>query len=84
MVELGLLSGRGFGVDIPASAHKTWGSARAGAHAGFAPTRSLHFALQGDFGLPFGRPHFLLSGTELFRPAAVVGGGRVLVELHFP
>ena len=61
MLELGLLSGRGFGVDIPASAHKTWGSARAGAHVEFAPTPSVHFAFQGDFGLPFGRPHFLLE-----------------------
>jgi hypothetical protein len=83
MLELGLLSGRGFGVDFPASAHKTWGSARAGLHAEFVPTPRVHFAVQGDFGLPIGRPRFLLDGTEIHRPAGVVGGGRVLVELHF-
>jgi hypothetical protein len=61
-----------------------WGAARAGAHIEARPLHPLHLALQADAGLPFGRPTFIVRGEQDHRPASVVAGARILLEVHIP
>jgi hypothetical protein len=53
-------------------------------HIGIRTVRSLDLALQGDVGLPLGRPTFIAYGAPEHRPARVVGSARLLIEARFP
>lgn len=81
--ELGMLWGRGEGLEGTRSVEKPWGSVRLGAHGELELSRAVRLVLAGDVGAPFGQPRFLLAGEQVHRPNSTVGGLQFLGEMHF-
>ena len=82
-LEVGSLSGAGFGVKMPASAATLWNAALVGAVARFPAHGTV--ALRGsiELAIPLRRPEFDVGGEVVHRPSALASRGTLAAEIRF-
>lgn len=82
-LELGSLSGAGFGVKAPASASTLWNAALLGAVARFPAHGTV--ALRGsiELAIPLRRAEFDVGGEVVHRPSALASRGTLAAEIRF-
>jgi hypothetical protein len=82
--EIDLISGRGFGADVPQSNSGRWVTALAGGLAEWAIRRWVALRLSADATAPLSRPVFALEGLgAVHRPAVIGFRGALGAELRF-
>ncbi len=84
-VQVGVVHGRGFGIDQPATTRQPWVALTAGPRISYAPLRRLAFVLGADLLVPIVRPAFGVDGLgRLWRPLPAGFSGALGVELRLP